>query len=52
MEIALREAMERSQKEEEIDLKKPRKKSSPKSEELGNILSRTLDHKVKTGSND
>ncbi|MGD2156239.1 MAG: S1 RNA-binding domain-containing protein [Anaerolineales bacterium] len=52
MEIALREAMERSQKEDEVEVKKPGRKSSPKSEELGNILSRTLDHKVKTGSKD
>lgn len=50
MEIAWREAMERSktrEDEEETDTK--RKNTSP-SEEMDDILSRTLEHKVKTAS--
>ena len=47
MEMALRQAMERSQ-QEEAPVAKPEKKSGKKSVELEDILSRTLEQKVRT----
>jgi small subunit ribosomal protein S1 len=48
MEMALREAMERSQKVEEMPVEKPRQKTSSKNQNLEDILARTLEHKVRT----
>jgi small subunit ribosomal protein S1 len=52
MEMAMREAMERSQQgdEEEAEEKPTNKKPPQVDDELENMLSRTLDHKVKTSS--
>ena len=49
MEMALREAMERTQQDNgEIEADKSAKKSSAKNDEMENILSRTLENQVKT----
>jgi ribosomal protein S1 len=51
MEMALREAMERSQENEEEVEEQPESKKPPQADdELDDMLSRTLDHKVKTSS--
>jgi ribosomal protein S1 len=49
MEIALREAMERSRMKERTQKSKARRKSGAAKDELESILSRTLEHKVRTG---
>ncbi len=49
MEIALREAMERSH-ESDAKAEKSSRKNSPVNDELENILSRTLKHKVQTAT--
>jgi small subunit ribosomal protein S1 len=52
MEMALREAMERTQQDNgEANERKPTKKSAANKGELEDILSRTLDNQVKTASN-
>lgn len=50
MELALRQAMERSKTEPEVDKVEAKVKTSEKDPELDQILSRTLEHKVKTAS--
>ena len=50
MEMAMRQAMERSKNGEEVSQVPTSKKSSSKDQELDGILSRTLEHKVKTES--
>lgn len=50
MEMALRQAMERSKNEEEEPSPRSPKKNSTKDEEIEGILSRTLEQKLKTGS--
>lgn len=50
MEMALRQAMQRSKNGEEESATPLSKKGSAKDQELEGILSRTLEHKVKTGS--
>jgi len=50
MEMALRQAMERSKNGEEEFAPHSTKKGSVKDQELEGILNRTLEHKVKTGS--
>lgn len=50
MEIALREAMLRSKEESEIQVEKIKRKQGGLNPELEKILSRTLQHKVKTAS--
>jgi small subunit ribosomal protein S1 len=50
MEIALREAMERSKSQVDEEESQTRDKSSNSNPELDSILSRTLEHKVKTAS--
>lgn len=49
MEIALREAMERSRMKEEAQKARTRRKSAAAKDELESILSRTLEQKVRTG---
>ncbi len=49
MEIALREAMERSRLKEETQKAKSRRRSATAKDELDSILSRTLEQKVRTG---
>jgi hypothetical protein len=50
MEIALREAMERSKSQVVEDEAEHKSKSGVSDPELDSILSRTLEHKVKTAS--
>jgi predicted RNA-binding protein with RPS1 domain len=50
MELALREAMERTQSEAVEDEVQTKSKSTSSDPELDQILSRTLEHKVKTAS--
>ena len=52
MEMAMRQAMERSQQDEEEEVEEPSesKKLPQVNDELEDMLSRTLDHKVKTSS--
>ena len=50
MEMAMRQAMEKSQDEEEGDQPKETKEKSPNNQELEGILTRTMEHKVKTNS--
>jgi small subunit ribosomal protein S1 len=50
MEMALREAMEKSSSEDAEPEKNPKSKDPSKDPELEQILSRTLEHKVKTAS--
>ena len=50
MELALRSAMERSQDGKESAKTSSQKKTASKNNEVEGILSRTLEHKVKTGS--
>lgn len=53
MEMALREAMERSKTREEVEEEAPSKRKGGRvSKEMENILSRTLEHKVRTGAKD
>lgn len=50
MEMALREAMHRAKSRGDEEEPKGKRKSTPKTEEMEKILSRTLEHKVRTGS--
>jgi len=50
MEMALRQAMERSKDDEVENQSRATKKRSGKDQEIDDILSRTLEHKVNTGS--
>lgn len=50
MEMAIRQAMERSQDDTETPQSKAPKTKSANNEELDGILSRTMEHKVKTNS--
>ncbi len=50
MEMALRQAMERSKDDEDESAAQSSKKDSPNNQELEGILTRTLEHKVNTGS--
>ena len=50
MEMALRQAMERSKTDEEEATVQSSKKEAAQDQELEGILARTLEHKVKTGS--
>lgn len=50
MELALRQAMERSKTEPEVNNVEAKDKPSESNPELDQILSRTLEHKVKTAS--
>ena len=49
MEMAMRQAMERSKNGEDTPATPASKKGTTKDQELEGILSRTLEHKVKTG---
>ncbi len=49
MEMAMRQAMERSKGDENENSTRPVKNTSPKDQEIDEILSRTLEHKVNTG---
>jgi predicted RNA-binding protein with RPS1 domain len=49
MEMALREAMEKSKERQPEEDEKPRRKSAGANQELESILSRTLEHKVRSG---
>lgn len=49
MEMAMRQAMERSKNGEDTPAASTAKKTATKDQELEGILSRTLEHKVKTG---
>lgn len=49
MEMALREAMERSKEREEQQPSKTKRKPSSNKDEIEDILSRTLQHKIRTG---
>ncbi len=49
MEMALREAMERSQTHEEEEVKTSKNKRKSSNDEIEKILTRTLQHKVRTG---
>jgi ribosomal protein S1 len=49
MEMALREAMERSKSKSPVGKARGKRKPSDKEDELERILSRTLQHKVRTG---
>jgi len=49
MEMAMRQAMERSKNGEDTPAASAAKKAATKDQELEGILSRTLEHKVKTG---
>ncbi len=48
MEMALREAMERSKGDEDVEPSKTKRKSPSKSDEIESILNRTLENKVQT----
>jgi small subunit ribosomal protein S1 len=50
MEIALREAMDRAKSRGDEEEPKGKRKPTAKTDEMERILSRTLEHKVKTGS--
>lgn len=49
MEVALREAMERNKAQDEEEKGKSKRKPSSSNDEMEKILSRTLQHKVRTG---
>ena len=49
MEMALREAMERSKDREVVPNTKSKRKTTANKDEIEQILSRTLEHKVRTG---
>ena len=49
MEMAWREAMERSQTQNDEEVKQ-KQKAIPKDNEMDDLLSRTLEHQVKTAS--
>jgi ribosomal protein S1 len=49
MEMALREAMERNKADQKVEVRNKRKSNSP-DDEMEQILSRTLEHKVKTAT--
>jgi hypothetical protein len=50
MEMALRQAMERSKPQPVVDDAEVKEKSTDSDPELDQILTRTLEHKVKTAS--
>jgi small subunit ribosomal protein S1 len=50
MEMALREAMERAKTREDVENPRSRRKNQVQKNEQENILSRTLEHKVKTAA--